>query len=62
MENLSELATIYPNVKVVHFDVEIKNKHMDFKVICLPGYNITDNGSMSNTKHILILTALTSFN
>ncbi|KAL0329488.1 UNVERIFIED_CONTAM: DNA mismatch repair protein MSH4 [Sesamum radiatum] len=31
MENLSELATIYPNVKIVHFDVEIKNKHMDFK-------------------------------
>ncbi|KAL1548977.1 MutS protein msh4, variant 3 [Salvia divinorum] len=31
MENLSELATTYPNVKIVHFDVEIKNKHMDFK-------------------------------
>ncbi|KAH6771748.1 MUTS-like protein 4 [Perilla frutescens var. hirtella] len=31
MANLSELATIYPNVKTVHFDVEIKNKHMDFK-------------------------------
>ncbi|KAL0395130.1 UNVERIFIED_CONTAM: DNA mismatch repair protein MSH4 [Sesamum latifolium] len=31
MENLSELATIYPNVKIVHFDVEIKNKRMDFK-------------------------------
>ncbi|KAL6550164.1 hypothetical protein OROMI_020652 [Orobanche minor] len=31
MENLSELTTIYPNVKIVHFDVEIKNKRMDFK-------------------------------
>ncbi|CAA0823128.1 DNA mismatch repair protein MSH4 [Striga hermonthica] len=31
MENLSELATIYPNVKIVHFDVEVKNKRMDFK-------------------------------
>ncbi|GFQ04093.1 DNA mismatch repair protein msh4 [Phtheirospermum japonicum] len=31
MENLSELATIYSNVKIVHFDVEIKNKRMDFK-------------------------------
>ncbi|KAL8552795.1 hypothetical protein ACS0TY_001467 [Phlomoides rotata] len=31
MENLSELATIYPNVKIVHFDVEIMNKRMDFK-------------------------------
>ncbi|KAL3638542.1 MutS protein msh4 [Castilleja foliolosa] len=31
MENLSELATIYSNVKIVHFDIEIKNKRMDFK-------------------------------
>ncbi|KAK6157959.1 hypothetical protein DH2020_005273 [Rehmannia glutinosa] len=31
MEHLSELTTIYPNVKIVHFDVEIKNKRMDFK-------------------------------
>lgn len=32
MESLSQLATIYPNVKIVHFDVDIKNKRMDFKV------------------------------
>ncbi|GAV72825.1 MutS_V domain-containing protein/MutS_IV domain-containing protein/MutS_III domain-containing protein, partial [Cephalotus follicularis] len=31
MENLSELATIYPNVKILHFDVDIRNNHLDFK-------------------------------
>ncbi|KAJ9549971.1 hypothetical protein OSB04_022514 [Centaurea solstitialis] len=31
MENLSELASIYPNVKILHFDVEVKNKRLDFK-------------------------------
>ncbi|KAI3501034.1 hypothetical protein L1887_28890 [Cichorium endivia] len=31
MENLSELATIYPNVKILHFNVEVKNKRLDFK-------------------------------
>ncbi|XP_027080318.2 DNA mismatch repair protein MSH4 isoform X2 [Coffea arabica] len=31
MENLSELATIYPNVKILHFHVDIKNNRMDFK-------------------------------
>ncbi|WJZ82475.1 hypothetical protein VitviT2T_002233 [Vitis vinifera] len=31
MENLSELATIYPNVKILHFDVDIKNSRLDFK-------------------------------
>lgn len=33
MENLSELATIYPNVKILHFDVDIRNSRLDFKVI-----------------------------
>ncbi|XP_073308941.1 DNA mismatch repair protein MSH4 isoform X1 [Primulina huaijiensis] len=31
MENLSELATMYPNVKIVHLNVDIKNNRMDFK-------------------------------
>ncbi|XP_011001455.1 PREDICTED: DNA mismatch repair protein MSH4-like isoform X1 [Populus euphratica] len=31
MENLSELATIYPNVRIVHFHVDIKNNRLDFK-------------------------------
>lgn len=31
MENLSELATIYPNVKILHFHVDIKNDRLDFK-------------------------------
>nr|GMD65940.1 DNA mismatch repair protein MSH4 [Ipomoea batatas] len=31
MENLSELAIIYPNVKILHFYVEVKNNRMDFK-------------------------------
>ncbi|XP_044487299.1 DNA mismatch repair protein MSH4 [Mangifera indica] len=31
MENLSELATMYPNVKVVHFYVDIRNNRLDFK-------------------------------
>ena len=32
MENLSELATIYPNVKILHFHVDIRNNRLDFKV------------------------------
>ncbi|KAL2595304.1 hypothetical protein AAZV13_11G031600 [Glycine max] len=31
MENISELVTMYPNVKILHFDVELKNNHLDFK-------------------------------
>ncbi|XP_010538470.1 PREDICTED: DNA mismatch repair protein MSH4 [Tarenaya hassleriana] len=31
MDNLSELATIYPNVKVLHFYVDIGNNRLDFK-------------------------------
>ncbi|KAL9275248.1 DNA mismatch repair protein MSH4-like protein [Drosera capensis] len=31
MEKLSELATIYPNVKILHFYVDIKNNRLDFK-------------------------------
>ncbi|XP_042510382.1 DNA mismatch repair protein MSH4 isoform X1 [Macadamia integrifolia] len=31
MENLSELATIYPNVKILHFDVDVKNNRLEFK-------------------------------
>nr|GMC53337.1 DNA mismatch repair protein MSH4 [Ipomoea batatas] len=31
MENLSELAIIYPNVKILHFYVEVKNNWMNFK-------------------------------
>lgn len=32
MENLSELASIYPNVKILHFYVDIRNNRLDFKV------------------------------
>lgn len=32
MENLSELAIIYPNVKLLHFHVDIRNNRLDFKV------------------------------
>lgn len=31
MENISELATIYPNVKILHFYVDIRNNRLDFK-------------------------------
>ncbi|XP_074576202.1 DNA mismatch repair protein MSH4-like [Curcuma longa] len=31
MEGISEMATIYPNVKTLHFDVELKNNRLDFK-------------------------------
>ncbi|XP_022154824.1 DNA mismatch repair protein MSH4 [Momordica charantia] len=31
MEGLSELATIYPNVKILHFHVDIRNNRMNFK-------------------------------
>ncbi|XP_008437055.2 DNA mismatch repair protein MSH4 [Cucumis melo] len=31
MEGLSEVATIYPNVKILHFHVDIRNNRLDFK-------------------------------
>ncbi|XP_055819683.1 DNA mismatch repair protein MSH4 isoform X2 [Solanum dulcamara] len=31
MESLSALSTMYPNVKILHFDVDVKNNRMDFK-------------------------------
>ncbi|KAL2518149.1 DNA mismatch repair protein MSH4 [Abeliophyllum distichum] len=31
IKNLSELATIYPNLKILHFHVDVKNNRMDFK-------------------------------
>ncbi|XP_027193469.1 DNA mismatch repair protein MSH4 isoform X2 [Cicer arietinum] len=31
MENISELATMYPNVKILHFHVDLKNNHLEFK-------------------------------
>ncbi|KAJ8633736.1 hypothetical protein MRB53_027072 [Persea americana] len=37
MENLSELATMYPNVKILHFQVDLRNSHLDFKFILKDG-------------------------
>lgn len=37
MENLCELATIYPNVKILHFHVNIKNNRLDFKFQLMDG-------------------------
>ncbi|KAK4794789.1 hypothetical protein SAY86_012783 [Trapa natans] len=31
MEAMTELATIYPNAKISHFDVDVKNNRLDFK-------------------------------
>ncbi|KAK8969261.1 DNA mismatch repair protein MSH4 [Platanthera guangdongensis] len=31
MEALSEMATLYPNIKVLHFEVDLRNNHLDFK-------------------------------
>ncbi|XP_048500899.1 DNA mismatch repair protein MSH4 isoform X3 [Beta vulgaris subsp. vulgaris] len=31
MENLADLSTLYPNVKVLHFHVDIRNNRLDFK-------------------------------
>jgi len=31
MEGLSELATMYPNVKILHFEVNLRNDRLDFK-------------------------------
>nr|CAB3457960.1 unnamed protein product [Digitaria exilis] len=31
MEGLSELATMYPNVKTLHFEVDLRNDRLDFK-------------------------------
>ncbi|XP_058190184.1 DNA mismatch repair protein MSH4 isoform X5 [Rhododendron vialii] len=33
MENLSELATIYPNAKILHFHVDVKSNRLDFKEV-----------------------------
>ncbi|WOL04322.1 hypothetical protein Cni_G13043 [Canna indica] len=30
MEGLSEMATIYPNVKILHFEVDLRNNRLDF--------------------------------
>lgn len=32
MESLSELATMYPNVNILHFEVDLRNDRLDFKV------------------------------
>lgn len=46
MENLSELATIYPNVKILHFLVDVKSNRLDFKfqlqdgLLCVPHYGL----------------------
>lgn len=37
MENLSELATIYPNAKILHFHVDIKSNRLDFKFQLMDG-------------------------
>ncbi|KMZ57700.1 DNA mismatch repair protein mutS [Zostera marina] len=37
MEGLSELATIYPNVKIFHFEVEINKDRLDFKFRLMDG-------------------------
>lgn len=34
MEGLSELSTMYPNVKILHFEVDLRNDRLDFKVDC----------------------------
>ena len=39
MEGLAELATMYPNVKVLHFEVEIKSNRLHFKVTFKLGYS-----------------------
>ncbi|KAH7687559.1 DNA mismatch repair Msh2-type protein [Dioscorea alata] len=31
IEGLTELATIYPNVKMLHFEVDLRNNRLDFK-------------------------------
>lgn len=31
MEDLSDLATLYPNVKILHLHVDIRNNRLDFK-------------------------------
>uniref|UniRef100_A0A2N9F3V5 DNA mismatch repair proteins mutS family domain-containing protein n=1 Tax=Fagus sylvatica TaxID=28930 RepID=A0A2N9F3V5_FAGSY len=42
MENLSELATIYPNVKILHFHVDIRNNRLDFKSDLLTQFELKD--------------------
>ncbi|KAK0586463.1 hypothetical protein LWI29_007369 [Acer saccharum] len=37
MENLTELATIYPNVKILHFYVDLRNNRLDFKFQLMEG-------------------------
>ncbi|KAL7188611.1 hypothetical protein ACSBR1_038470 [Camellia fascicularis] len=46
MENLSELAPIYPNVKILHFLVDVKSNRLDFKfqlqdgLLCVQHYGL----------------------
>ncbi|KAK8941204.1 DNA mismatch repair protein MSH4 [Platanthera zijinensis] len=37
MEALSEMATLYPNIKVLHFEVDLRNNHLDFKFLLKDG-------------------------
>ena len=41
MQRLIELPSIYPNVKVCHFHVDITNNRLDFKVKWAQGENGT---------------------
>ncbi|KAF3772335.1 DNA mismatch repair protein [Nymphaea thermarum] len=37
MEKLTELVTLYPNVKVLHFQVNVKNGRLDFQFRLMDG-------------------------
>ncbi|CAN6487295.1 unnamed protein product [Victoria cruziana] len=39
MEKLNELATLYPNAKVLHFQVNVKKDRLDFKFGLMDGHH-----------------------
>uniref|UniRef100_A0A0R0HI55 DNA mismatch repair proteins mutS family domain-containing protein n=1 Tax=Glycine max TaxID=3847 RepID=A0A0R0HI55_SOYBN len=52
MENISELVTMYPNVKILHFDVELKNNHLDFKEVKRMEVNCLQHHSIQKAYHV----------
>lgn len=55
MEGLSELATIYPNVKILHFEVDLRNNRLDFKVVFCTSNLFQGIVSMDNPRVLLFV-------
>lgn len=55
MDGLTELATIYPNVKILHLEVDLRNNRLDFKVVFCTSNLFQGILSMDNTRVLLFV-------